>query len=343
MNISILSNYNDIDKLAWSDFVQNHPEGNIFQTPEMFDLYQITPNSEPFVFVALLNNAVIIGVLLAIVHKEFRGLLGNLTSRSIIIGGPLVSDNNPEIAFALMKTYNNTIKSKAIYSQIRNIFDVSYLKNVFQKFNYVYEDHLDIHVDLKKSEEDIWKAINPKRRGKIRKAEREQIDVAEVCSEKERHVAYKILTEVYHRANLPLASEKLFDNSYKVFHSKGMLKIYGAYSESKLVGVRFVFFFKNIAYDWYAGSFSKYYSKSPNDILPWRIMQIAKLGGYSLFDFGGAGSPNKHYGVRDFKKSYGGVFVNYGRFQIIHRPVLYAIISFMFKVYQKIKTHEFLN
>jgi len=192
MNISILSSYNDIDKLAWSDFVLNHSEGNIFQTPELFDLYQITPNYEPFVFIALLNNAVIVGVLLAIVHKEFRGLLGNLTSRSIVIGGPLVADNNAEVALALLTAYNSTIKSKAIYSQIRNVFDVSHLKSVFQQLNYVYEDHLDIHVDLTKSEEELWKDVHTKRRNEVRKSEKENVLVKEVSSAEDRNTVYRI-------------------------------------------------------------------------------------------------------------------------------------------------------
>lgn len=335
MIISLLSDYNDIDRFAWSDFVLNHPNGNIFQTPEMYDLYQITPNYEPFIFVAI-ANAVIVGVLLAVTQKEFGGLLGNLTSRSVVMGGPLVKNDNPVIAEKLLSQYNKIISSKAIYSQFRNIFSIENIKSSFESLKYQYEEHLDIHIDLNKSNEELWQKINPKRRGKIRKAEREQIQVQEFAAEEDRHVAYKILTEVYHRAKLPLASEKLFDNAYQIFHSKGMLRFFGAYFENKLVGVRFVFFYKNSAYDWYAGSFSNYYHKCPNDILPWYALQEAKSAGCLLFDFGGAGSPNKPYGVRDFKKSYGGEVVNYGRYQLVHWPILYSVISFLFKISQKI-------
>ncbi|MDR3704399.1 MAG: GNAT family N-acetyltransferase [Paludibacteraceae bacterium] len=336
MNISLLTNYNNIDKLVWSDFVLNHPNGNIFQTPEMFDLYQITPNSEPFIFVALLNNTEIVGVLLAIVHKEFKGLLGNLTSRSIIIGGPLVADNNPEVALALMKTYNSTIKSKAIYSQIRNVFDVSYLKNVFQKLNYVYEDHLDIHVDLTKSEEELWNSISSKKRNKIRKAERESVQVREVESFEDKQAVYQILKDVYKRAKLPLASKELFDNAFDLFTRKKMIRIYGAYFGDILIGTRIVLLYKDIAYDWYAGSFSTYYHKNPNDILPWKIFLNEKLKGMRLFDFGGAGKPGVPYGVRDYKKQFGGELVCYGRYELIHNRFIYSVVSRLFKLFRKL-------
>ena len=35
------------DKTRWSEFVYNHPHGNIFQTPEMAEVYKRTKNYEP--------------------------------------------------------------------------------------------------------------------------------------------------------------------------------------------------------------------------------------------------------------------------------------------------------
>ena len=37
---------NDIDKGFWSEFVLNHPHGNIFQTSEMYEVYQNTKKYE---------------------------------------------------------------------------------------------------------------------------------------------------------------------------------------------------------------------------------------------------------------------------------------------------------
>jgi len=34
----------NIDKQAWADFVLNHPNGSIFQTPQMYEVYEETPN-----------------------------------------------------------------------------------------------------------------------------------------------------------------------------------------------------------------------------------------------------------------------------------------------------------
>ena len=41
------------DKTQWREFVYNHPQGNIFQTPEMADVYRRTMNYEPITLAAI--------------------------------------------------------------------------------------------------------------------------------------------------------------------------------------------------------------------------------------------------------------------------------------------------
>ena len=94
-NQALISDSNKIDKTKWSEFVYNHPHGNVFQTPEMYEVYQSTKNYEP-VFLAVVNNRdEIAGTLLAVIQKEYSGVLGNFTARSIIHGGPLIKDDDP--------------------------------------------------------------------------------------------------------------------------------------------------------------------------------------------------------------------------------------------------------
>jgi len=41
------------DTKQWSEFVLNHPQGNIFQTPEMAEVYRRTKNYEPVTLAAV--------------------------------------------------------------------------------------------------------------------------------------------------------------------------------------------------------------------------------------------------------------------------------------------------
>ena len=89
--------------------------------------------------------------------------------------------------------------------------------------------------------------------------------------------------------------------------------------------------------DWYAGADDNYLEFRPNDVLVWEVLKWGKISNYSLFDFGGAGKPNVPYGVRDYKLKFGGELVNFGRFEIVNKPVLYFIVKNTFNLIRGIR------
>lgn len=147
---------------------------------------------------------------------------------------------------------------------------------------------------------------------------------------------YQIIYEVYKNANLPLADLSLFKSAFKVFGPKRMVKYFGAFNNNELIGIRCILAYRETLYDWYIGSLKKYLDKYPNDLLPWEVFKWGKENGYKVFDFGGAGKPDEEYGVRDYKKKFGGEMVNYGRFEKVHQPVKYRIAKAGFKLWQRV-------
>ena len=86
MNYKIINDVNNVDKKKWGEFVYNHPHGNIFQTPEMYEVYENTKNYEPVFLAVIDHNENILGTLLAVIQKEYSWFLGNFTARSMIFG-----------------------------------------------------------------------------------------------------------------------------------------------------------------------------------------------------------------------------------------------------------------
>ena len=81
-----------IDWDLWDDFVYNHPQGNIFQTSHMINVYKNTKNYEPISLIAVdSERGKILAGLHAVVIRESNGIIGLLSGRSVIIGGPLYS------------------------------------------------------------------------------------------------------------------------------------------------------------------------------------------------------------------------------------------------------------
>jgi len=205
------------------------------------------------------------------------------------------------------------------------------LKNGFK-----YEDHLNIIVDLSQPEDILWQQIHSKRRNEIRKAEKNGVKVKRL-SDEYLVESYSIIKEVYERAKLPLPSILFFENALRNSNKYIGMVIYGACLDDDLIGIMITLQYKNIVYDLYAGSKSKYYNKNPNDILPWEVFKQCKNAGITMFDFGGAGKPYVPYGVRDYKMKFGGKLVNYGRFTLVHNPIKMKLAETGFKIYRKIK------
>ncbi len=236
----------------------------------------------------------------------------------------------------VLKEYDKIIKKKAIYSQFRNFRDWSDLKEIFIKNGFEYEEHLNILIDLTKTEEQLWKEVYSKRRNEVRRATKEGAYFSIEHTEDSLKKCYGILQEVYSRAKLPIPDYNFFYNLYRM-GSNSKLLIFCAYYKTEIIGCMLALSFKDTIYDFYAGSMMKYYKKYPNDLIPWEVFKWGKENNYKVFDFGGAGKPDVPYGVRDYKKKFGGEFVNYGRYEKVHQPKMFEIAKVGFKLWQKIK------
>lgn len=334
--ISIQVGLKDLNTGEWVNFVLNHPNGNIFQTPDIFDVYSKSELNEPIVFFAI-EDKKIHGVLLAIIQKESKGLIGKFTSRSIIIGGPLVY--NPDVAYSLLLEYNKLVRRKAIFSQFRNIFYIADLKVSFKNAGYSYEDHLDILIDLEKGEEIIWAEIHKNRKKEIKNGLKKGLKANIIVVQNSTILPelYQILRSLYEKIGLPVPSFNFFNNAVNTLETNGLLKTFIASVDNKIIGFRMVLTFKSLIYDWYAASINGYLNFRPNDVLPWEIINWGVKHGYKTFDFGGAGKPDKQYGVRDYKIKFGGELVNFGRFKKIHHLPVYSLGKIALPFYKVLK------
>ncbi len=147
----------------------------------------------------------------------------------------------------------------------------------------------------------------------------------------------ELIKETYNRVKLPIPDQSLFLSTFGVMNSKNMVKFFKVTFNNKIIGVRFVYCYNKLVYDWYAGSSTVDIDKYPNDFMPFKIMQWGRDNGYKTFQFGGAGKPDKPYGVRDYKLKFGGELVNWGRFEMVHKPVLMKMGMFAFRLYKRIK------
>jgi len=325
----------NIDNKEWTDFVLNHPNGNIFQTPEMFEVYNKTPKFTPVILVAKDDKNKIAGCLMSVIQRDYKGFIGELTARSIVMGGPLAENNNSEILDLLLKGYNSIISGKAIYSQFRNLFAMDNYFKPFDKNGYRFVEHLDILIDLEKTNEELEDQLHKERVRNIAKAVKEGLTFKVLNDESEISNVISLLKKTYDRVKVPFSYEKLFFNSRFILNDQ--VKFFGAFLEDKMIAGQVRLCYKDTVYAWYSGSDSSYFQKRPNDFLLWNVILWSKENNYKVFDFGGAGKPKIPYGVRDYKLKFGGELVNYGRYEKEHKKILMLLGRLAFKFYKIFK------
>ena len=328
-----------IKKDKWREFIRNHPNGNVFQTTEMMEVYKRTKKCEPIFLAVVDESDNIKAMLFAHVIKEFEGFLGKLSTRSIIFGGPLYEENEEGINALkiLVEHYDKIASKKALYTEIRNRWDASRISNVLSGMGYVYEDELNFLIDLTKSKEELWACLSQARRRGIRKAQKSGVTVKEAKDMEDVREFYDILCETYRNIKIPLVDISLFDTIFELLTPNSMAKLFLAEYERKHIGGILILTYKGIVYGFYGGAYKEYLQSRPFDLLIWYTIIWGSENGYKRYDFLGAGKPDEEYGVREFKKQFGGQLVNFGRYKKIHSPKKLWLAEKGFEVWRKLK------
>ncbi|UCD18917.1 MAG: GNAT family N-acetyltransferase, partial [candidate division WOR-3 bacterium] len=227
-----------IDRETWHDFIYNHPEGNVFQSPEMFDIYTNTTNFEPVLVAVVSRDGDILGIILASIQREYTGPIGELTTRSIIWGGPLVKNNDAEVMTMLLHEYDDIVGKKVILSQFRNLWDYSACKCVFSKVGYRYSEHLNFVVDLSVGEERLFKNLSSSKRRQIRRSmEKEGVEIVMTTDESDIEELYGILSDYYSTSvKKPLPPLDYFLVLVRLLAERGMVRVFLVKYGKRIIG-----------------------------------------------------------------------------------------------------------
>jgi serine/alanine adding enzyme len=326
-----------LDEGLWKDFVESNPQANIFHTPEMFQVFGRAKGHEPHVWAATQDGRVL--ALLSPVWVTLKdGVLRPLTTRAILYGSVLcaASSEGHQALANLLETYKHEVKGGPLFTELRNLSDLSALQPILHENGFVHEDHLNYLIDLNRPPEEVWSSLDGKVRTNVRKARKMGVVVEEVTSLDEVPVAYSVLSQVYDHIQIPLAPLSLFEASFEVLYLRGMIKLLLARVEDTHVGVAIRLLYKGTIHAWYAGALRDYGAYKVNELLNWHILEWGAQNGFKCFDFGGAGRPDQDYGPRKFKAKFNGELVNYGRNVCAHRPRLLHFSEWGYQVYRRL-------
>lgn len=337
MNYKILSGLEEIGQSRWFDFLINHKNATVFQMPEMYHLYLQVPGYSPIVMAIESDEGKLTALLLAVIIKDYKGLAGTITARCVVYGGPIISAHEIkplEIVDQLLSALIEKVKRHSLFIQFRNFTDSSALIPIFSKHGFEIRDHLNLIVNTSDANE----TLSSISKSKIRQARRSNFSGAELIkasTEEEIHSFYQILKKVYkNKVRKPLPPKSFFISFFRATQQGKLGIIFIAKYKEKVVGGMVCPITPGKALsEWYVCGLDKQFREIyPSVFLTYGAIDYALKNNIRRFDFMGIGSPEKPYGVRDFKISFGGEVVNYGRSQRINNPILFPIARLGFSL-----------
>jgi lipid II:glycine glycyltransferase (peptidoglycan interpeptide bridge formation enzyme) len=321
----------------WDDFLKSHSRANSFQTSLFYNFYKLTNEFQPYFCIAAdQKSKKILGGFLFVIQRKGRSFPDRLFRRSLLVGGPLIPSNGEKILDGLLSVYNDFIKRKVIYSEIRNLHSWSHQVDVFLKNGFKYEAHLNYQIPL--LQRDVEGAFSKSKKRQIKKAKKSGAVIIENPDMDQIHQFYKILADLYsERINKPLPDWSFFKSFQEEVVAKGAGKYLLVHFDGKIIGgIMLPFFQQKLVYEWYvAGLDRKYKQAYPSVMATWAGIEYALKNNFSGFDFMGAGTPAHIYGVREFKSKFGGRLLNYGRFTNSHFRIIHALIKVFVKLSSK--------
>ncbi len=323
MKIKLLTEIDQSLKDKWEMFISNHQNGNFFQSIGYYNFYRALSDYEPMVIIGVNNNDDLIGIMLATIQKEKGIIKEKLSSRCIIYGGPIAKNNDEKVTDFLLKELIKICEKKAIFIEFRNLFDLSKSIRIFKDNGFEYKGHYNFKLEIKSIDYNL-KKLNKTRRWEINKSLKEGAKIIEIKSIKELNDFYLILKNLYkEKVKKPLPSFNFFK---QFFLNPTLGKFFLVEYSGAIIGGTMCPIFKETIYELYECSIDKKYKNIyPGSLATWAPIEFAAKNGLKYFDFLGAGSSDKEYGVREFKSKFGGKLFNYGRFLRINNKILYNI------------------
>lgn len=301
------------------------------------------------------SSDLIVGSLLGVLIHEpavkkklppvLQNILQPLTYRTIVYGGPILLQGTrleKELTLQmLVRAMQDKVHKKSLFTQFRNLHNLNDHVPVFRSMGFNWHDHLNLVVDTS-SRETAWMGMSQSRRRQVSKSLEAGAQLIYDPSKAQIDAFYDLLHKLYIRkVKKPLPSRAFFhllaDGSKSIPSAYGKVILLSL--DNRIIGGIACTVMENKAlYEWYVCGLDQEFACKgiyPSVLLTWSAMEYAAKRNIPAFDFMGLGSPDKPYGVRNFKKKFGGELVNNGRFSMVNRKFLYQIAEIGYRLLYK--------
>lgn len=186
-------------------------------------------------------------------------------------------------------------------------------------------------LDLTPSEDELFTNLASKTRYNVNLAFRKGVQIFENTTEEgmERHI--EILTETTKRQGFYAHTPEYFRTMWQTLGESGMLRIFEAVYEEKVLVSWIVFVFNGVLYYPYGASRDIHREVMASNLMMWETIKFGKNNGCRMFDMWGSLGPEPDskdpwFGFHRFKKGFGGQLVEFiGTYDLVVNTQMYPI------------------
>lgn len=296
------------DNTIWDNFLEYSPNSHFYQSC-MWGKLKILEGWHPILTLITQNERLIGGFQILWTKRSLIGKIG------ILLKGPVMELADPLILDFVqlnikMITRQNKLKALIVQPPNRD----KQMSLILESSGFL-ANHIDnvirnntLVIDLHKSEDDLYKKINRKKRQNIKKAIKYKAEIRE-GQKGDIKTFFTFMEETCRRQQVKPSPtrESFLLEMWDIFYHKNNLKLFMIQFQNIDVSGLMVIPFGRTVYLWkfgWSGAFSQCH---PNEYLYWKILKWAKDQGYSYADFDAVHSPSDstaNYSI--FKKGFGG-------------------------------------
>ncbi len=188
-------------------------------------------------------------------------------------------------------------------------------------------------LNLNQSEEKLFENLSSKTRYNVNLAYKKGVKIFENTSEAGLEEYLAILKETTKRQGFYAHEPEYFRKLWTTLGSSGMMRIFTAVHEDKVLVSWIMFIFNGVLYYPYGASRSESRDVMASNLLMWEMIKFGKEQGCTLFDMWGSLGPEPNekdpwYGFHRFKKGYGGDLLEFlGTYDLVIDPPMYKIFN----------------
>jgi serine/alanine adding enzyme len=323
--VSLLDDWEAVRPL-WDQFVEDHPKGSVFHSSEMVRVFLGTKGNKPRALASVTPEGRIAALLVSVRVQTLPPPMGRLSSRAVFYAEPLCHDHpdSMKALFQLIARHDAHMNRSVLFAEVRPLYAPGSERIVLERAGYTYLDYLNYVNDVRSPVSLMWSKLHKGAQYAIRQCEKRGLVAREVPPEIAVSHVYPLLKLSYKHSGVPLADRSLFDATAHELAPRGMTRFFAVYDGESPVAADVMLTHKDRVYLWYGGV-SRACEGSPCSLLRWFELKWAHEHGYAICDSGGAGWPGIPYGVRDFKRKFGGELVQFGRYRKVFSPLRLAL------------------